>query len=532
MFIKSIRWRIQLWLAFLLVCALTGFGVATFQVHGFREFYQAEEQLEDQMGGLTRALHGRAPRHGGRFSDEESERGREELDAVPPRPAEYERPGRPRLRPGREHYGWRQGREEELGSESDDSLWTTNYASAGSAETREPRLPPNFKLLMKASEAAGYYWGVWSRKGACLGTSDNAPADLVFPGVPATGSPTQVRTRGHYLEALAFDLPGCCALVGHSITQELEHKRAFALWLIAAGGSVLTLGLGGGWWIARGALRPLAEISAIASRISSGNLSERISNVDRGSELAELVQVLNSMYERLEIAFAQQSQFTADASHELRTPLAVLVTEAQTALTRPRSAVEYRETIETCLGTAQQMRRLAESLLELARFDACQHAIERQELDLAGLVRECVELVHPLAVGRGIQFRCDLKSAELAGDPDQIGRAVTNLLNNAIQYNRDNGEVQVSTRTENGSVVLTVADTGVGIEGKDLPCIFVRFYRAEKARSCGTGHTGLGLAICKAIISAHAGRIEVSSQPGVGTAFTVTLPRASATAGS
>ena len=132
--------------------------------------------------------------------------------------------------------------------------------------------------------------------------------------------------------------------------------HSLALWLIGMGGAVLALGLGGGWWIVSGALRPVIQISETASRISSGNLSERINTRGSSSELACLAKVLNSMFERMETAFARQKQFTADASHELRTPLAIMITEAQSVLARPRTAAEYRQTVEICLDTAQQMR--------------------------------------------------------------------------------------------------------------------------------------------------------------------------------
>jgi two-component system, OmpR family, sensor kinase len=182
---------------------------------------------------------------------------------------------------------------------------------------------------------------------------------------------------------------GDCVLAGRVITADLAAMQRFAGWLVAAGGAVLALGLWGGWLLATRAIRPVEVISATASRISEGNLSERISVADTDNELGHLAGVLNSTFARLEAAFAQQKQFTADASHELRTPLTVLISEAQTALARDRSAAEYRETVEACLDTAQQMRRLAESLLQLARFDAGQERMERNTIDLAEMTRVC-----------------------------------------------------------------------------------------------------------------------------------------------
>jgi heavy metal sensor kinase len=239
--------------------------------------------------------------------------------------------------------------------------------------------------------------------------------------------------------------------------------------------------------------------------------------------LGRLATVLNSAFARSEAAFAQQRQFTADAAHELRTPLAVLIAEAQATLARPRHGEEYRESVEACLETAQQMRRLTESLLELARLDAGHGALRRERLDLAETAREGVELLQPLARDRGLSLHCDLAPAPCAGDSDRLGQVVTNLVDNAIRYNRPPGQIRVATRTENGCAILTVADTGVGIGPEHLPHVFERFYRADPSRSRASGGQGLGLAISKAIVEAHGGSLEISSAPGAGTTFTLRL---------
>ena len=124
---------------------------------------------------------------------------------------------------------------------------------------------------------------------------------------------------------------------------------------------------------------------------------------------------------------------------------------------------------------------------------------------------------------RGIKIHCDFAPAQVYGDADRLGQVITNLLTNAIHYNKPNGEIRVSTRGENGAAIVAIADTGQGIADEDLPHIFERFYRADKSRSRAAGRSGLGLAISKAIVDAHGGTIEVTSQPGEGTTFTVRL---------
>jgi signal transduction histidine kinase len=202
-----------------------------------------------------------------------------------------------------------------------------------------------------------------------------------------------------------------------------------------------------------------------------------------------------------------------------------MLTQVQTALKRERSTVEYRETIESCQRAAQRMRRLIESLLELARLDAGQQPMKRMSFDLAQTVRDCVTLVTPLAEERQVKLLTDVQQLDCVGDPEHLSRVITNLLTNAITYNKENGEVRIKGEAKHGFVTLTVSDTGVGISAEDLPHVFDRFYRADASRTSGS--TGLGLAIAKAIVEAHGGTINVSSEIDVGTVFTLRLPNVS-----
>ncbi len=315
---------------------------------------------------------------------------------------------------------------------------------------------------------------------------------------------------------------GDAILIGCSFARELKEIHRTALKLAGVGGIILFFGLAGGWWFVGRAIRPIEAISTAAVKISGGDLSQRINVAETESELGQLAAVLNSTFARLETAFAQQRQFTADAAHELRTPVSVMLTQTQTALQRERSGAEYRETLEACQRAAQRMRRLTESLLELARLDAGQEPMKRQKFDLSQMARDCVELVRPLAAARGINIDCDLPPVEAQGDAERLAPVITNLLANAVQYNQANGEVRISAKLQGGMILIAVSDTGPGIPSKDLPHVFERFYRADQSRS--SGQTGLGLAISKAIVEAHGGAIEVVSQPGAGTTFTVVLP--------
>jgi signal transduction histidine kinase len=171
------------------------------------------------------------------------------------------------------------------------------------------------------------------------------------------------------------------------------------------------------------------------------------------------------------------------------------------------------------------MAGLVEGLLTLARADAGKLAVQPRPLDLGGVVADCVALVRPLAAAKGISVRTALKPAAVLGDADALAQVVTNLLTNAIQYNRPGGQVRLELTDAVGEVVLAVADTGCGVPEEDIPHLFERFYRVDKARSRASGGNGLGLAICKSIVEAHGGAIGLESVAGQGSTFWVRLPK-------
>ncbi len=385
---------------------------------------------------------------------------------------------------------------------------------------REFALLPRHAPLFDDS-GDGFYHVVWLRHSERPVTfSTGAPRDVPQP----KADEPPVRQRGNFREVFLFPGPGDCVLVGRSIAADAAGLRQLAWWLSGVGGAVLVLGLAVGAWLVRRALRPIQDISTTAGHIATGTLKQRINTSDTESELGQLAEVLNSTFARLDAAFTQQARFTADAAHELRTPVTVMLTHAQNGLDANCNCEEHREAFEATRRAAQRMRRLIESLLELARLDAGQEAFRREPFDLALVARECIELVSPLAEERRITIQAELPdgSCFCNGDADRIGQVITNLLTNAIVHNNPGGEVRVHAQRENGSVVLTVADNGPGIAPEDLPHIFDRFYRADKSRS--RGGTGLGLAISKAIIEAHGGCIAAKSEAGAGASFMCKLP--------
>jgi len=517
MVFNSIRWQLQVWYGLILAVLLTGFGVTAFHLDRTRRMRGIDDELFSRVNALQMAMHpprGRGP--GVPFDRRPQE---------PPGP----QPGGPPAFDDEQ-------RQEPL------------------LPGREFHLPPRAAGLFDESDTNGFYFVITGPNGKEIGRSTNAPADAALPErpvnpnrlargdeqpPPAEGSPEPPprlrgpgfrmrgpppRMRGDLREVIAFLPLGETILVGRSIAADLSDLEQRAWILAGVGGAILLAGLAGGWWLAGRAIRPIEAISATATKISAGDLSRRIDVADTENELGQLAGVLNSTFARLDTAFAQQQQFTSDAAHELRTPVSVMLTQTQTALTREGSAAEYRDTVEACERSAQRMRRLIESLLELARFDAGQEAMRRAPFDLARTAAECVEQVRPLAAARGMTIQTELPPTECAGDSERIAQVIVNLLTNAIQHNPEKGGISIATRRESGLVVMEVADNGPGIAPEHLPHVFERFYRADPARTVSHGRTGLGLAISKAIVNAHAGSIDVSIELGKGTTFTVRLP--------
>ena len=514
MIFDSIRWRLQLWHGLILVVVLAGFGVTAYQVARENQFRRIDQDLDQRLMALLRPQPrdrgGGPPDHG--FGGPPGE-GPNALEGFPDQ----------------------QQREPPHGRGPEGPFSSPRVIA-------EIRATVQGGGAIDSSQTNTFYYVFWDQKGGLLASSPGAPTNVPPPAAVLAGRatdeagvrdnprgprdmPAEMRTRGRMRELFRVLPGGQCLLIGRALNADLAALRRLALGLTVAGISVLALGLAGGWWVATRAIRPIEDISSAAVRIAGGDLSHRINAADTDSELGRLAGVLNSTFARLEAAFAQHTRFTSDASHELRTPVSVILTQTQTALARERGSDEYREALEACQRAARRMHSLTDSLLELARLDAGQEPMKRERFDLASVARECAELVQPLAERRGIKLQLNLPKTECLGDADRISQVVTNLLSNAITFNRDQGQVQVSVEADKTSAVLRVTDSGIGISAEDLPHIFERFYRADKSRSRTGGHNGLGLAICKAIVDAHGGSLDATSQPDAGSTFMVKLPR-------
>jgi heavy metal sensor kinase len=281
----------------------------------------------------------------------------------------------------------------------------------------------------------------------------------------------------------------------------------------------------GGILLVRAGLSPLQRLSFAVSQVSARDFRLPFDKRYLPVELRPIVDRLCQTLELLKRAFAREKQAAADISHELRTPLAALLTTIEVGLRKPRAPDEYRELLEDCHATGQQMSHLVERLLALARLDAGVDQLRYQTSNVAALAEECADLVRPLADARGLELNVHHDGPiNVQVDPNKIREILNNLLHNAIEYNRQGGKVDLSVSQHNGRLRLEVADTGIGIAPEARERIFERFYRADASREATGLHAGLGLAIVKGYVDLMGGTITVESAAGAGSTFRLELP--------
>ena len=304
-----------------------------------------------------------------------------------------------------------------------------------------------------------------------------------------------------------------------STEETLDRLRTMLL--VGTGLLALLAGFAGYYWAGQ-ALKPIDEITDTARRISTEDLSARLSLPDHGDEVSRLANTFDEMLGRIESGFERERQFTSDASHELRTPLTAMKTILNFIRERERPAQEYRQALDDLAEETDRLQALVENLLQLARGEKGLK-LHKEAIDLSLLLEDITHSLHPLADSKGLTLNCDLPpSLVISGDTDHLIRLMVNLLDNAIKYT-EHGAVTLSAHGNDGSAVIEVTDTGIGIPPEHLPHIFKRLYTVDPARS--SGGAGLGLSIARQIVQAHKGTIEVQSEVGKGSRFTVYLPK-------
>ena len=312
--------------------------------------------------------------------------------------------------------------------------------------------------------------------------------------------------------------------VGAPLQESTTALNALFYILIFGIPLAVILASGVGWFLAKKALSPVDMVTGLARKIEAGSLNERLDVSGPKDELGRLAKTFNDMIARLELSFKQMKQFTADASHELKTPLTVLKGEMEIALKTEKTVEGFKEVIKSSLEEIDRMSAIVKSLLNLAKLDS-RVRLPKDNIKLDGIVEERFNQTMPLAKDKGIDMVMAKKeSVIIMGDKLGIGQLLFNLIYNAIKYTSKDGRIEISLEQSDNWAIIKVIDTGIGIAEEDLPHIFDRFYRVDKARTTGAGGVGLGLSICKEIAEAHGGKIEVESEAGKGSVFKVYLP--------
>jgi len=339
----------------------------------------------------------------------------------------------------------------------------------------------------------------------------------VFQTVTLPGLPHKIRVitlltgKGSIIEA-GFTLRGDEILLE-------RYRETFGTAL------VIMLICGGfiGWLLARKAMSGVKRVTETATRIGRHDFGRRVTLADEGEEISALVHAFNAMLERIESLLSELQQITDNIAHELRTPITRIRGVAETTLKGGGDLDEYREMAASVIDGSDDLIEMIGTMLEIAKTDSGVAELTVTPLDIREIVEEAVDLFAPAAEDRRIEIHLSKpRQAVMAlGDRPRLQRVVANLLDNAIKYTPSGGTVTLSVDTDAAGVKLKITDTGVGLDEKDLPRIFDRFYRGDKSRS--TVGSGLGLSLALTIIQAHGGDITVKSTEA-GSAFTVFLP--------
>ena len=308
-------------------------------------------------------------------------------------------------------------------------------------------------------------------------------------------------------------------VVGHPIDVIENSLSALlsAMGLVYA--SLVMLTTFGGYFLAKKATKPINEITDKIIKITSENLAERIRVPKTGDEIEKLSISFNDLLDRLDSAFRRERQFIGDLAHELKTPLATLMGEIELALARKRGAAQYRQALDESLTDA---RKLSETLTNVLDLDWSKTDIQMEKVNLSTLVSDLVEVASKLAIPKKNKVKRNIaKRIFVLGRKDKLSRAILNLIDNAIKFSPNKGEVIIYLGKEKGGVAVKISDNGGRIKRADRPHIFNRFYRGKNTDTSGSG---LGLPIALAIVNAHKGKLAIESKKGKGTKAAIFLP--------
>lgn len=381
-------------------------------------------------------------------------------------------------------------------------------------------------------QAEGLFAWVLTPTGEVAGTVGIAATNPLPEPVPPGALITTVLSNGDPIRLYTAPLQEGDNVFGMLVLgaplhamQRLQQQFVYGLLVLIP--AILALSAAGGLFLANRALAPVNKITRMAQQVSAEDLSRRLHLDLPDDEIGRLARTFDAMLARLEDAFLREQQLTADVSHELRTPLGLLKTQLSLARSRPRDAATLLAMMADMEDDVDRLTRIVEQTLLLTQIEN-RGIIAPELVQLDEVLANVTAHMATLAAKKQIHLRLDLSVQhdwQMKGDAALLEQAFENLVQNAVAYTPDGGSVSVRGRRNWQGIIVTVEDTGVGIAPEHLPYLFDRYYRVDYARARDSGGFGLGLAIVQSIVKAHDGDISVTSREGLGTIFTVTLPR-------
>ena len=282
-----------------------------------------------------------------------------------------------------------------------------------------------------------------------------------------------------------------------------------------------------GWFMARGALGGVEQVRQTALSIGEGDFSRRVIVKKTGDEIDHLAETFNAMLDRIHALMTELKEVTDNIAHDLRSPITRIRGMAETAVTGKETIETYREMAGIVIEESDRLMGIINTMLQISEVDSGLVCLSMNRVNLIQLIQDAYELFQPVAEDQGIALKTSLPSQPviILGDGGRLQRAIANLIDNAVKYTPRGGTILLSAKENDSHAILTVEDTGMGIQAEDLPHIFERFYRGDRSRT--TPGSGLGLSLAEAFVRAHGGKISVTSSLEQGTTVTILLPRSS-----